>query len=45
MADAETTALIVKCIKFYSDSITEKGSKCPSVDEMREIVIKINMFF
>jgi hypothetical protein len=30
--------LITKCIKFYIASITADGKKCPTVDEMREIV-------
>jgi len=38
MASKETTTLITKCIKFYIDSLTEAGSKCPKVEAMREIV-------
>ena len=38
MADKDTTQLIVKCVQFYIDAITQKGSKCPTVDEMREII-------
>ena len=34
----ENSKLIVKCIKFYIASVTENGKKCPTVDEMREIV-------
>lgn len=30
--------LIAKCIRFYIDYITDKATKCPTVDEMREIV-------
>ena len=30
--------LIIKCIRFYIDHLTEKGEKCPPVDDMREIV-------
>jgi len=30
--------LITKCIKFYIASVTENGKKCPTVEEMREIV-------
>ena len=30
--------LIIKCLKFYVDSITKLNTKCPSIDEMREIV-------
>ncbi len=35
---SEKSQLIVKCIDFYVNSLTENESKCPSVDEMREIV-------
>lgn len=38
MADKQTTDLIIKCIQFYIDCITVNGSKCPSMDEMRELV-------
>lgn len=32
------TQLIMKCIKYYINAITEEGKKCPTVDQMREIV-------
>lgn len=38
MADRDTTLLIIKCIKFYMDNITAAGTKCPTVDQMREII-------
>ena len=37
----ENTKLILKCIKFYIDNITENGKtciKCPTIDQMREII-------
>jgi len=30
--------LIVKCLNFYINTITENGKKCPTVEDMREIV-------
>lgn len=38
MADKDTTVLIIKCIKFYIDNMTAAGTKCPTVDQMREII-------
>jgi len=38
MVEKETTRLIIKCIQFYIDYVTNDGTKCPSVDEMKEIV-------
>ena len=38
MANKETTELIKKCIKHYIDSVTEGGTKCPSIEEMKEII-------
>jgi hypothetical protein len=35
---SEKTKLIIKCIEFYIDSITQNGSVCPSIEQMREIV-------
>ena len=35
---SEKTTLIVKCIDFYINKITDNQSVCPSIDEMREIV-------
>ena len=38
MANTETRTLLLKCVDFYIDSMTEKGTKCPTVEQMREIV-------
>jgi hypothetical protein len=32
------TQLLIKVIKFYIEMKTDNGKKCPTVDEMREIV-------
>lgn len=38
MANNETRTLILKCVDFYINSITDTGTKCPTVEHMREIV-------
>ncbi len=32
------TQLLIKCIKFYIDTVTEQGKRCPTIEEMKEIV-------
>ncbi len=32
------TELIIKCINFYISSITEEGKRCPTIEQMREII-------
>lgn len=34
----EKTILILKCIDFYIETVTEQGKKCPSIEQMKEIV-------
>jgi len=38
MANNENRTLILKCVDFYVNALTESGSKCPTVEQMREIV-------
>lgn len=34
----DKTTLIIKCVDFYINSITENNSKCPSIEQMKEII-------
>jgi hypothetical protein len=34
----DKTTLIIKCIDFYISSITENNTKCPTIEQMKEIV-------
>lgn len=35
---SEKTRLLIKCVDFYIDTLTQNGAKCPTIEEMREIV-------
>lgn len=35
---SEKTQLILKCIDFYINHLTDEGKKCPAIEEMKEIV-------
>lgn len=35
---SDKTKLIVKCIEYYINSLTDSGNKCPSIEGMKEIV-------
>ena len=34
----DKTTLIIKCLDFYIDSVTENNTKCPTIEQMKEIV-------
>lgn len=34
----DKTSLIIKCIDFYINTITENNTICPSIEQMKEIV-------
>lgn len=35
---SEKTQLILKCVDFYINTLTDGGSKCPTIEQMKEIV-------
>ena len=34
----DKTLLIIKCIDLYINSVTENNTKCPTIEQMKEIV-------
>lgn len=34
----EKQKLIIKCLDFYVSTLTDGNTKCPTIDQMREIV-------